>query len=439
MNKVCIIGRPNTGKSSLFNALINENKAITSNTPGVTRDRLYGRVTYNNKTFIVIDTGGIDLENKDFNTNIKIQAELAMDEADIILFVVDGKEDLTKNDLYINNLLRKFKKKIILVINKIDNDKYEDNLYNFYELGIDEIVTISVSNRRNINKLLNLITKDMNNVSDLPNREVCRFCLIGRPNVGKSSLVNALVGNDERQIVSNIPGTTRDANDTEFMYNHKKYVVVDTAGMTKRGRIYETLDKYALIRTLNSIDDSDVCCIVLDASTGIVEQDKHIVEYALNANKALVLVVNKWDTIKDPNTAIKEWKEKIKYEFQFIPYVNVCFVSAKDSTRINSIMPLILKAYESYNKEIKTNILNNIISDAVSIHPAPSYKNMRLKVYFVKQESTCPPKIVFNVNNKGLIHFSYYRYLENSIRNNIDLEGTPIILKFKNKNEDSEE
>ena len=436
MKTVCLVGRPNTGKSSLFNKLIRQRKAIISDMPGVTRDRLYGHVEYNNKVFSLIDTGGIDLENATFNENIKMQAEIGIEEADIIVFVVDGREDLTLNDQAINTMLRKTNKRVILAINKIDAPSLDDNVYNFYELGIEEMINISVENNRNIKSLLDLITKDMVDYESPINDHVCKFSIIGRPNVGKSSLVNAILGEEDRQIVSNIAGTTRDSNDTEFIYDHQKYVVVDTAGMRKKGKIYENIEKYSLLRSLQSIEESDVCVVVISAEEGIIEHDKHIVEYALEAHKAIVLVVNKWDTVDNKDEAIKEWNKKIENEFQFIPYVQVVYLSALTKSRIHTLMPAIIKAYDSYTKEVQTSILNDVIRDAVNLHEAPSYRNRRLKIYFVRQTGVCPPKFTFNVNDKGLVHFSYYRYLENKIRESIDLDGTPIIFQFKNKDED---
>ena len=436
MKTVCLVGRPNTGKSSLFNRLIHQRKAIISDMPGVTRDRLYGHVEYNNKVFTLIDTGGIDLETADFNDNIKMQAEIGIEEADIILFVVDGREDLTLNDNEINKMLMKTNKRIILVINKLDDPTLDDKLLNFYELGIEEMINISVEHRRNINELLELITKDMEEYTTPPKSHVCRFSVIGRPNVGKSSLVNAILGEENRQIVSNVAGTTRDSNDTEFVYDHEKYIVVDTAGMRKKGKIYENIEKYSLLRSLQAIEESDVCVVVINAEEGIIEHDKHIVEYALEAHKAIVLVVNKWDLIDNKDQAVKEWNKLIEKEFQFIPYIQVVYLSAMTKSRIHTLMPAIIKAYDSYTKSIQTSIINDVIRDAAALHEAPSYRNRRLKIYFVRQTDTCPPKFQFNVNDKGLVHFSYYRYLENKIRESIDLIGTPIILQFKNKNED---
>lgn len=430
---VCLIGRPNTGKSTLFNRLINEKKSIIADIPGVTRDRIYGIVNYKDKSFNLIDTGGIDLEVKDFNESIKIQAELAMEESDVIVFVVDGREDLTLNDLKIRDYLLKSNKKVIVAINKIDDKHHEDNIYSYYELGLDNMIMISGEHKRGINELLDEITKDFNPYTTQENDSDIKFCIIGRPNVGKSSLVNAIL-NEERCLVSNIAGTTRDSLDTKFNYEKRNYTIIDTAGMRKKGKVYEEVEKYSLIRSLKSIERSDVCVIVINAEEGIIEHDKHIVSYAIDAGKAIVLVVNKWDTVPDKDQAIKKWTKDIRAHFQFIPYANIVFLSAKTKSRIHTLMPEVIKAYESSTKEIKTSILNDVIRDAYMLHMPPSYKGRRLKIYFVNQSGIKPPKFTFNVNNKGLVHFSYQRYLENKIRESFDLVGTPIIIQFKNKN-----
>ena len=433
MQTVCLVGKPNVGKSSIFNRLIKENKSIIMDIPGVTRDRIYGKVEYNNKRFHLIDTGGISFGDDDFQKDILAQATLAIDEADLVLFVVDGIEEIDASDRKVAEILHRSSKPVIVVVNKLDNDKRKDNLYNFYELGFSELIAVSASHNLGINELLNTIT------SDLPEEDVIqdnsiKFSIIGRPNVGKSSLINALL-NEDRAIVSDIAGTTRDAIDTKFKYNHEEITVIDTAGMRKKGKIYESVEKYSLIRSLKAIDRSDVCVLVIDASTGIIEHDKHIASYALDAGKGIVICVNKWDTINNPDSDIKHWKEEIKNEFQFIPYAHVVFLSAKTKRRVNTLMPEVINAYNNNRKEVKTSLLNNIIMEAVSLHEPPSYKGKRLKIYFVSQTGTCPPKFTFSVNNKGLIHFSYERYLENQIRNNIDFDGTPIILQFKNKSE----
>ena len=434
MQTVCLIGKPNVGKSSIFNRLIKEKKAIIMDTPGITRDRIYGIVDYKDKRFSLIDTGGISLDNNDFDKDIEMQAELAIDEADIVLFVVDGLSDIDASDIYVKDMLHKANKKVIVVVNKLDNTKRMDNLYNFYELGFKDIVGVSAEHNIGFDRLLDLISLDITEEVKIEDNNL-KFCIIGRPNVGKSSLINALV-NDKRSIVSDIAGTTRDAIDTKFKYNHEEYTVIDTARMRKKGRIYENVERYSLVRSLKAIERSDVCVVVIDATTGIIEHDKHIISYCLESGKGIVIAVNKWDTVKDPDSELKKWKELIKYELQFVPYAKVVFLSALTKKRINTLMPEVISAYENNKKEIKTSVLNNIIMEAVSIHIPPSYKGRRLKIYFVSQTDNRPPKFTFQVNDKKLVHFSYARYLENRLRESIDLTGTPIILQFKNKGDD---
>lgn len=434
MQTVCLIGRPNVGKSTLFNRLIGEAKSIIMDTPGITRDRIYGNVTYKDKKFLLIDTGGIDLGQGDFNKDIKMQAQLAIDESDCIVFVVDGRYELNQNDYEIRNMLIKSGKRVIVTVNKLDNPKLEqENIYNYYELGFPIVLPISGTHNLGIDDLLDEITKEM--ADDIaPVNDNLKFSIIGRPNVGKSSLINALLGAN-RAIVSDVSGTTRDAVDTDFRYNGEVMTVIDTAGMRKKGKIYENIEKYSMIRSLKAIERSDVCCVVINAEEGIIEHDKHIVSYAINAGKAVVLVVNKWDTIKDFDTALKDWKQKIKNEFQFIPYVKTVFLSAKTKKRVSMLLPAIIEAYNNSVKELPTNVLNDVITEAYNLHEAPSYKGKRLKIYFTHQTGSKPPKITFEVNNKGLVHFSYERYLENKIREAFDFTGTPIILQFKNRSE----
>ena len=433
---VCIIGKPNVGKSTIFNRLVKDKKAIIMDTPGVTRDRIYDTVTYNNKSFFLIDTGGIEIGHDDFNEDIKAQAELAIDESDLILFVVDGKNELDPNDYLIRDMLIKSHKDVIVVVNKIDNDKRENNIYAFYELGFEHVFGVSAEHNLGFKELMDYITSSMKETEEIIDSTL-KFAIIGRPNVGKSSLINALL-NEDRVIVSNVAGTTRDAIDTKFNYNGCEYIAIDTAGMRKKGKIYEDIEKYSLIRSMKAIERADVCVVVIDANEGIIEHDKHIVSYATDAGKGIVLVVNKWDTVKNPDQEIKKWKDLIEVEFQFVPYAKVVFLSAKEKKRIHTLMPEVISAYENNNKEIQTSLLNDCIMEAAMMHPAPSYKNQRLKIYFVSQTGVCPPKFTFNVNNKGLVHFSYERYLENVIRSNFDFTGTPIQLQFKNKNERGE-
>ena len=432
MKTVCLIGRPNVGKSTLFNRLINEKKAIILDTPGVTRDRVYGNCEFDDKRFLLVDTGGIDYGKGDFNQDIKAQAELAIDESDVIVFVVDGREELTANDLSIRNMLIKTNKKVIVALNKLDNYRIAEERVNYYyELGFEHIISLSAVQGIGIEALLEEITKDMSETLSVQD-DTLKFCIIGRPNVGKSSLTNAIIGED-RSIVSNIAGTTRDAIDTKFKYNGETYTVIDTAGMRKKGKIYEEIEKYSLLRALKAIERADVCVIVINAEEGIIEHDKHIAGYAIDAGKGVVLVVNKWDTIEDKEKAIKYWTDLIKAEFQFMPYVKPVFLSALTKKRIHTLMPEIINAYNNNHREIKTSDLNEIIMEANRLHQAPSYKGRRLKIYFTTQTGICPPKITIKCNDKGLVHFSYERYLENTIRSNFDFSGTPIILQFKNK------
>ncbi len=433
MKCVCLIGRPNTGKSSLFNRLVGEEKSIIMDMPGITRDRIYGEVNYNQKKFSLIDTGGLELGEENFKQDILAQATFAIDESDLILFIVDGKTELNQSDYMIRDILRKSGKEVIVVVNKIDNKERENSIYNFYELGFEQVIGVSATHKLGIKELLNTITEDLG-VTEEQEENICRFCFIGRPNTGKSSLVNALL-NEERAIVSNVAGTTRDATDTRFTYHGEDYIMVDTAGIKKRGKIYENIEKYSLIRSMRAIERSDVCVLVISAEDGIIEQDKHIAGMAINAGKALVICVNKWDTIENKDTAIKKWKELLKYEFQFATYAKVVFLSALTKKRIHMLMPEIIGAYENHQKEVKTSLVNSVIEEAVALHEPPSYKGRRLKIYFVNEEATKPPKFVFRVNDKKLVHFSYERYLENKLRENFDFTGTPIILKFKNRSD----
>ncbi len=431
---IALVGRPNVGKSTLFNRLVGRKQAIIEDTPGVTRDRIYGNGSYMDYKFNVIDTGGIDIGIDTFNKEIKMQAELAIDEAEVVIFIVDGKEGITANDLAVRDILRKSNKKIVVAINKIDNKSAMENIYDFYELGFDYYIPISGSHNIGIDDLMDEVTIGFpKNVYDEYGSDVVKFCVIGRPNVGKSSLVNAIL-NEERVIVSDVAGTTRDTVDTEFNYQKQKFVVIDTDGMRKKGRVYESIEKYSLLRSMKAIDRSDVCLVVINAEEGIIEHDKHIASYALEAGKSLVLVVNKWDTMDDKDN-IKEFTKLVRAEFQFLSYVPIVFLSAKTKKRMHTLMPEVIKVFENSHREIKTSILNDVITDAVALQAPPSYKGKRLKIYFTSQSGITPPKFTFHVNNKGLVHFSYERYLENKIRENFDFEGTPIVFQFKNRNE----
>ncbi len=430
---VCIVGRPNVGKSTLFNKLVGKRISIIEDTPGVTRDRIYGEVTYQGKKFNLIDTGGIDVSKELFNSEIKTQVEIGILESDKIIFVVDAKDGMTSGDKEVADLLKKSGKEIIVAINKVDNKEAETNKYDFYELGFEHYIEISGEHNRGIADLLEEIIKDFKE-DEKEEKDKTKICVIGRPNVGKSSLVNALL-NEERLIVSDIAGTTRDSVDIPFKYNKKDYILIDTAGMRKKGKIFEKIEKYSFLRSERAIDRADICLLVINREEGIIEHDKHIAGYAIEKGKGLIIVVNKWDTVEEKERDIKNFTKDIREEFKFVPYAPIVFLSALTKKRIHTLMPEVEKVSENIVKEVKTSLLNNVIQEAYSLNPAPTYKGKRLKIYYVHQEGVKPPKFIFNVNNKGLVHFSYERYLENKIRESFDFEGTPIEIKFKNKND----
>ncbi len=429
---VALVGRPNTGKSTLFNKIVGHQISIIEDTPGVTRDRIYQEANYQNKKFYLVDTGGIDAEKLAFNDEIKMQAEIAIKDSDLVIFVVDGKEGLTSNDLIVRDILRKSRKEVIVAINKFDSKQASQNLYEFYELGFSSYVPISGIHNIGYIELMEEITKNFHPTEEIEDERL-KFSIIGRPNVGKSSLMNDLL-NEERVVVSDIAGTTRDSIDSVLKYHNEEFVLIDTAGMRKKGRIFESIEKYSLFRSLRSIDRSDICLVVINAEEGITEHDKHIAGYAIDRGKGLIFVVNKWDTVTD--YTIEEYKKLMRAEFQFATYAPLVFLSALTKKRIHTLMPEVIKVGKNIKKEIKTSILNNVIADAYQLNLPPTYKGNRLKIYFTSQSGTNPPKFTFRVNNKGLVHFSYHRYLENKIRENFDFEGTPIVLQFKNRSGD---
>lgn len=430
---VALVGRPNVGKSTLFNKMTGKKISIIEDTPGVTRDRIYEQVTYEKYRFNLIDTGGIDGSGEKFNTEIRMQAEIAIDQADVVVFVVDGKEGLTSNDLLVRDILRKSKKRVIVAINKVDVKDAKDNMYDFYELGFDNYVLISAIHNTGYNDLLDMICLEFRENENEYVDDRLKFCIIGRPNVGKSSLMNALL-NEERVVVSNVAGTTRDSIDSIVKYNKEEFVVIDTAGMRKRGKIYEAVEKYSLVRSMRAIDRSDICLVVINAEEGIKEHDKHIAGYAIDSGKGLIFVVNKWDKVKD--TSINEYTKLMRAEFQFATYAPIVFLSALTKKRINTLMPEVVRVGNNIKNEVKTNVLNDVIYDSYQLNIPPSYKGKRLKIYFTSQTGIKPPKFTFRVNDKGLVHFSYERYLENKIRENFDFTGTPITLQFKNRRDD---
>lgn len=422
---VAIVGTPNVGKSTIFNRITGERKSIIDDQPGVTRDRIYSKATWLTKEFRLIDTGGVEIENRPFQEQIRAQVEIALEEADVIIFVTDGKLGITKDDRMVAKMLHKSQKPVILAVNKIDDGKHIGDINEFYALGIGDPIAVSGAHGIGIGDVLDQV------ISLLPNKEekeyegqIC-FSIIGRPNVGKSSLVNAIL-NQSRVIASPIEGTTRDAIDTSFRREGRDYVVIDTAGLKKRGRIYEAVDKYAALRALAAIDRSDIVLLVIDAKEGIREQDKHVAGYAIDAHKAMIIVVNKWDAVTKDHRTMSDFTKKVKEEFKFLDYVPIVFVSALERTRIQQIFQAIDVAYDAYHSHVSTSVLNEIMQDAQVMNPAPYFNGGRIKILFANQASTCPPTFILFVNDPHYMHFSYERYLENRIRNAFVLEGSPI-------------
>ena len=422
---VAIVGRANVGKSTIFNRMVGERISIVEDVAGVTRDRIYAKASWLTKEFSVIDTGGIELENASFTTQIKMQAEIAIEEADVIVFVVNGREGITKEDEYVARLLQKSRKPIILVVNKIDDNQFRDYIYEFYALGVGDPIPVSGSHGIGIGDLLDQIINQLDLQDEETNEDEISFSIIGRPNVGKSSLTNAILG-EERVIVSNIVGTTRDAIDTPFVKDGQKYRVVDTAGMRKKGKVYENIEKYSILRALTSIEKSDVILVVIDGETGIREQDKHVAGYAHEAGKGVVIVYNKWDLVdKDEKTMQKKQKE-IYEQFKYLDYARIVFTSAKTGQRVDQIFPLIQESYENSRKRVQTSVLNDVLVDAQLMNPTTTFNGGRLKIFYANQVAVCPPTFVLFSNDPQYLHFSYKRYLENRLREAFGFEGTPI-------------
>ncbi|WP_249030008.1 ribosome biogenesis GTPase Der [Tannockella kyphosi] len=422
---VAIVGRANVGKSTVFNRIIGERVSIVEDVAGVTRDRIYAKASWLTREFRLIDTGGIELENADFTTQIQMQAEIAIDEADVIIFVVNGREGVTREDEYVARLLQRSRKPVILAVNKIDDVAFKDAIYEFYALGVGDPMPISGSHGIGMGDLLDEIIKQMPNEEEIDDHEDIRFSIIGRPNVGKSSLTNAILGED-RVIVSNIEGTTRDAIDTSFEKDGQLYTVVDTAGMRKKGKIYESVEKYSILRALGSIEKSDVILVVVDADNGIIEQDKHVAGYAHEAGKAVILVVNKWDMVEKDEKTMQKTEKELRTQFKYLDYARIIFVSAKTKQRVQQLFPLIQEGYQNSRKRIQTSVLNDVLIDAQAMNPTTTFEGGRLKIYFANQVSTCPPTFVLFVNDPQYMHFSYKRYLENRLREAFGFEGTPL-------------
>lgn len=431
---VAIVGRPNVGKSTLFNRIAGERIAIVEDRPGVTRDRIYSSAEWTGHQFHIIDTGGIDIGDEPLLVQMREQAEIAINEADVILFIVDGREGLTAADEDVAHILFRSKKPVVLAVNKIDHFEQREQIYEFYSLGFGEPIPVSGTHGIGIGDMLDKITEHFPNIiNDEYDDNVIRFSLIGRPNVGKSSLVNSILG-EERVIVSDIAGTTRDAIDTTFERDGQEYVIIDTAGMRKKGKVYESTEKYSVLRALRAIERSDVVLIVLNAEEGIIEQDKKIAGYAHDAGRALIIVVNKWDAIEKDHKTLQTFEENIREQFQFINYAPIVFVSAVTKQRLHSILPMVKTVADNHALRIKTNVLNDVIMDAIAMTPTPTDKGKRLKINYITQVSVKPPTFVLFVNDPELLHFSYERFLENRIRDTFGFKGTPIKIIARKKN-----
>jgi GTP-binding protein len=430
---VAIVGSPSVGKSTLFNRFIGERKSIVESKPGVTRDRIYGQCEWLTKKFKCVDTGGIEVENKPFQEAIRIQVKIAIDEADLILFVVDGKGGLTSDDKFVAKMLYTVKKPIILAVDKIDDVSQIGEASEFYALGLGEPLPCSGEHGIGIGDILDKIVKNLNFNDELGEANLgITLSVIGRPNVGKSTLVNSIL-KEERSIVSPIEGTTRDAIDTSFSRNGKLYTVVDTAGLKKRGKIYEAIDKYAAMRSLRAIDSSDVSIFLIDGSVGITEQDKHVVGYALDSKKAIIMVVNKRDLVKkDSNTQVAFVKQ-IRSSFKFIDYVPILFMSALKGSNIDKLFSEIDKVYDSYNFEIKTSVLNELVQEAQLMNETPDFNGGRCKIYYAQQVLKKPLTIALFCNEPSWMHFSYLRYLENKLRDSFALVGSPIVFLLRKR------
>ena len=431
---VAIVGKPNVGKSTIFNRVVGERVSIVEDTPGVTRDRIYSSGEWLTHEFNIIDTGGIEIGDAPFQTQIRAQAEIAIDEADVIIFMVNVREGLTQSDEMVALMLYKSKKPVVLAVNKVDNPEMRNDIYDFYSLGFGDPYPISGSHGLGLGDLLDAVVENFGEETEDPyDEDTIRLSIIGRPNVGKSSLVNAILG-EERVIVSNVAGTTRDAVDTEYSYEGQDYVLIDTAGMRKKGKVYESTEKYSVLRALKAIERSNVVLVVIDAEQGIIEQDKRVAGYAHEEGKAIVIVVNKWDTVEKDSKTMKKFTEDVRNEFQFLDYAQIAFVSAKESLRLRTLFPYITEASENHKKRVQSSTLNEVVTDAISMNPTPTDKGRRLNVFYTTQVAIEPPTFVVFVNDVELMHFSYKRYLENQIRNAFGFEGTPIHIIPRKRN-----
>lgn len=430
--KVAIVGRPNVGKSTLFNRIIGERLSITDDQPGVTRDRIYAKGSWLSKEFFLIDTGGIELGDAPFLTEIRVQAEIAMDEAEVIIFLTDCRSGVTTDDLHIAKLLYRTKKPVILAVNKVDDQKFKDSIYEFYSLGFGEPIPVSSSHGIGTGNLLDQVVAHFPAKVVEEKDDAIHFSLVGRPNVGKSSLTNCLL-NDNRVIVSPIAGTTRDTIDTRFRAYEKEYVVIDTAGLKKRGKIYENIEKYSVIRSIDAIGRSDVVLLVLDADTGVIDQDLHIGQYIEEYHRPCIIVVNKWDLVQKDSKSMQKFTDEIRQQFKYLDYAPIVFLSALDNKRVHTLFPALEQVYDANYRRISTSVLNDIINDAVAMFPPSEFNGGKIKIFYSSQVGVNPPTFTFFVNEPKYLHFSYYRYLENQIRKNFDFFGTPIKFEFRKR------
>ena len=425
---VAVVGRPNVGKSTIFNRIAGDRISIVEDTPGVTRDRIYTRAEWLTHEFRLIDTGGIDMGDEPFMSQIVQQAEIAIDEADVIVFMVSAREGLTEADERVAKMLYRSKKPVVLAANKVDNIEQRSEIYEFYALGFGDPYPISGAHGTGLGDLLDQVVANFPEIEAQEEDDAVRFSFIGRPNVGKSSLVNAILG-EERVIVSDISGTTRDAIDTRFTSaDGDEFVMVDTAGIRKRGKVYESTEKYSVMRAMRAIDDSNVVLVVLNAEEGIREQDKHVAGYAHEAGRAVIIVVNKWDTLEKDNHTMADFENQIRQEFQYLSYAPIVFVSAMTKQRLNKLPALIKQVNDNHQKRIQSATLNEVIMDALALNPTSTVNGKRLRVYYATQVAIQPPTFVVFVNDPELMHFSYERFLENQIRKSFDFTGTPIHL-----------
>lgn len=423
---IAIVGRPNVGKSTIFNRIAGERISIVEDTPGVTRDRIYTTGEWLGREFSIIDTGGIDLGDEPFMDQIKHQAEIAIEEADVIIFVASGREGVTDADELVAKILYRSKKPVILAVNKVDNPEMRNEIYEFYSLGLGDPFPVSGSHGLGLGDVLDEAVKHFSTEIEEDDEDTIKFSLIGRPNVGKSSLINAILG-EERVIVSDIEGTTRDAIDTYFESDDgQKFLMIDTAGMRKRGKVYESTEKYSVMRAMRAIERSDIVLMVLNAEEGIREQDKKVAGYAHEAGRGIIIVVNKWDTVEKETNTMRDFEEEIRDEFQYLDYAPIIFVSALTKQRLNKLPDLIETVSMNQNLRIPSALLNDVVMDAIAINPTPTDKGKRLKVFYATQVAIKPPTFVIFVNEEELMHFSYARFLENQIRKAFTFEGTPI-------------